>query len=56
MKQSPSGEAESGSDINKISRLLRNQKVHYRVRVILPPVPILSQINPIHNPLLMQLP
>jgi len=50
MKQSPSWEANWFSASQEISRILKNQKVHYSIHEWPPPVPILSQLDPVHVP------
>ena len=48
MEQSPSWEANQFSACQKIPRILWNPKIHYHVYKS--PIPILSQINPVHAP------
>jgi hypothetical protein len=49
-QHSPSWEANRFPITQEIPRILWNPKVHYRIYNSPPPVPILSQINPVHAP------
>jgi hypothetical protein len=50
MEQIPSWEANRFSASQEISHILQNLKVHYRIHMCLPLVPILSQLDPAHAP------
>jgi len=50
MEHSPSWEANRFSASQEIPRILLNAKIHYRNHQCPPPVPILSQFDPVHTP------
>jgi len=50
MEQSPFSEANRFSASQKIPRILWNPKVHYCIHKCSPPVPILSQLDPVSIP------
>jgi len=50
MEQSPSLQANRFAATQEIPNILWNMKVHYRTPKCLPPVPILSQLDPVHTP------
>ena len=51
MEQRPSREANRFSASQKIPRILWNERVHYRNHKCPPPIPILNQLDPIHDPI-----